>query len=956
MLRFFILFLFLLSLNINAFGQVSAAAQQQARTELKKRGIEEDEVRAKLMERGIDTDNIRPEQLPALEKTLEDIIKEIEAEKRQKKSKKSDVKDDFEVETDSSLIDQDELPEERLRRKEVGEEENMDEKTEEGSEEEGDDNTPKRTKQREKEKDNDKGNDKATKRDRLGKMDKSLPDSTTATTQKKTVKKAAIYGQELFRVKSSSVFNVAKDAKPPDTYVLGSGDEVVVSVFGPSQFDKKYIINSEGYITPSEMPKIFLRGVTYGKARELVRSRFSQFYLFRPDQFSMSILAGRNITINIFGELVNYGSYTLPATNTALNAIVAAGGLTDLGSVRNIKLVRGTTSQRIDLYQYIKDPRISADFGLQESDIVHVPVAERVVTVEGAVQRPHKYELLSGENVLQVLDFAGGFATGAYQTAVLVNRFSDNRQVVIDVDLATTGKTFELKNGDIITVRKIKSKADNFVSVGGAVDIPGRYALDNTLTINDLVKRGGLRRDSRTDLAFILRTNSDKTIRLLKVDLDQATANPTNSALNLPLQARDSLVVYTTERFADKYKISVTGAVRRPDTFSYNVGLRLTDVLAYTGGTKPEATDFGYILRSDRTNPEKKTYIRVNLADAAANPNGASNIAIEAGDRLQVLSKTTFTDTAPVRVSGAVRKPGEFIYSPSLTLRDALTLAGGLRIDGSKTRIDIFRVKIENNESTRTFATTLAVDDSLRTASGNYALQPYDQVVVRQVPDFELQKVVNIEGEVTYPGFYALLSPNEPLSSVIERAGGLTPEASAEGTTLYRTEEKTGYIVTQLEVALKQKRGRYDLPLRDGDIISVPKSKDIVTINVVNTQASEFYADRFIRNGKINVAYEPGKNAKWYVNNYAAGLAKGGRWRFVTVEDPNGRISKTKQLGLGLDFPEPRKGSIVNVGTKKKKPEKAKGGKKVDWDKAFTQILTAVTAAATVFALTRRQQ
>lgn len=913
--------------------QISPSAVEQARTELQRRGISEDEVRERLQQRGIDIDNIRPEQLPSLQKTLEDVIKEIEVEKKRgKAAKKNATKDEYEVTTDSSFIGSDELPEEQLRRKEG------DETIMEGTIKNPNDTS--RISRTTQSKDVKNGNSQKPKKNLV---DTGIPIDTIIYS-----KRTAIYGQQIFRNKSIKTFSLAKDAKAPDTYIIGSGDELIVSIFGPSQFDRKFIVNSEGYITPDQMPKIFLRGVPYGKARDLVRSRFAQFYLFRPDQFSMSLSTARTITVNVFGELMNYGSYTMPANNTALNAIVAAGGPTDLGSVRNIQLVRGKTAQRLDLYEFISNPGVLGDFNLQENDIVHVPVAERVVTIEGSVQRPYKYELLPGETIEKALNFAGGFTSDAYRGSVLVTRFSDNRQVVQDVELSTAGKTFELRSGDIITVRKIKTRADDYVSIGGAVDLPGRYALGGAPRLTDLIERGVLRRDARRDIAFVLRINPDNTKRLFTVNLEQANANRQDNNTNPLLQPKDSIIIYSAARFSDNYKISITGAVRAPDTFAYNLGLRVTDLVNLAGGLKPEATNFGYVIRTNTENPKQKEYIRVELGQALANPNGAANIDIEPGDRLQVLAKSTYTDIAPVRVSGAVRKPGEFQYSPSLTIRDALTLAGGLRIDGSSNRIDVFRVKIEDNVPTRTLAVTIAVDDSMKLTTGEFPLQPYDQIVVRQVPDFKLQRVVNLEGEVTYPGFYALLDNNEPLSSLIERAGGLTPEAFAEGATLYRVEDKTGYIVTRLDQALNHKRSRYDLPMRDGDILTIPKSKSLVSINIENTNAAKYYGDRFIANGKINVAYEPGKSAKWYINNHAAGLRKDARWRYVTVEDPNGRITKTRRYGVGLGFPIPRKGATISVGMKEKKPEKVKDGKKLDWDKTVSQILALAGTTATL--------
>lgn len=870
--------------------QLPSVSPEQAKAELQKRGLTEDEVRQKLLEKGIDIDNIRPDQLPELENTLAAVLQELEQAKSQ-----------------------------RQQQTEVS---------------------------------------PPAKPEPLPAPKASVPDTIKPVVPPDAPERTLpLYGQQLFRDKNLQVFSVSQDARPPDSYMLGVGDELAVSIFGLSQGDFKFVINAAGFITPDRLPKIYLKGVRFAKAQELVRTRLGQFYVFKPEQFSMSLSTARNITVNIFGETANHGSFTLPALNTAFNALVAAGGPTDIGSVRKVKLIRNGEVRVLDVYAFMNNPNLAYDFYLQENDVLHVPVAERVVALEGAVKRPMRYELTPDENLIQLLEYAGGLSEQAYRPLVQVQRYANDRKVLLDVNLAelqASGRDFELQNGDAVSVRTIPRAVENYATVEGAVDLPGNYALENTPRLRDLLVISGIKAEARRDLAFLLRTSPDQSVRVIKTDPARILANPQDSSVNLALQARDKLIVYARERYTDKTTVAVSGAVRHPETFAYQAGFRISELLELAGGLSPDATDLGYIIRQEATNPNLQQYLKVNVRNALQNLASADNVLVQPNDKLQVLALSTYTDLSQVRISGAVRKPGEFRYSPTLTLLDALTLAGGLKLEAAGNRIDVYRVMLENNQPTRVLATTVEVDKNGNTIGPDFKLQPYDQVVVRQIPDFEFQKVVVLAGEVKYPGPYALIDDNEKLSHLIERAGGLTAEAFPEGATLFRNNENLGYVVTRLDEAIRNQASNFNLVMRDGDLLTVPKTKDLVTIRTSNTRAAEYYSERLVGSGKINVAFQPGKTARWYVNHYAAGLSKNARWRYVTVEQPNGRISKVRHYGLFLKYPKPQKGSVISIGAKAPKPyapAEKKEKKPVDWEKIASQTIAQVASVLTVVLL-----
>lgn len=1014
-MKFLFTFLFFFTIQFTAIAQVPISPAQ-AQAELDKRGITEAEIRQKLLEKGIDIDKIDPSdpaQVTKLQQATEEAIAELEQEKAQNSGS-----------TSTSPETPKESVEERIEKIEKEENatldqqdiENVTEAIEEGAS-----------------------------------VEEAVSEELSEQTQEK-LPPVTIYGQQIFRNQSLKLFSTVKDVKPPDSYILGVGDEIGISIFGVSQGDFTLTIDEDGYIKPSGLPRILLKGITYGKAKQLLQSRFRQYYIFSNGQFAVTINAARTISVNIFGEVNKYGSFTISAINTAINALVAGGGPSNIGTLRNIQLIRNGKTKRIDVYEFMQNPSKQYDYFLENNDIIHVPIQERVVAIQGAVKRPMKYELIEGENLIQLIEYAGGLTDNAYRGLVQIKRFINNEEIILDVDLRNlqaSNSDYTLLSGDVISLKNIAKPYQNYVEISGAVDLPGKYQLENNMKVSELLEKGELKEEARTDIAFLLRTNPDKTVEFLKLNLDNIRSNPSGSD-NIVLQPKDNLSIYTLERYTDKATISINGAVRNPteypfpadesirvqdaillaggleqeaaaygyikrtdltdpkfknyirvnlfealndsnssenqvlkpddvitvytkgrftdaatvsisgavrdaNAYDFDEGLRISDLVYFSGGLSQDATDLAYLIRTDTSNNLLKEYVRIDLKAALKDSLSSSNRFLQAFDEIRILSKSTFTDLSTVRVSGAVRSPGEFQFDESLTLQDALTLAGGLKLEAASNRIDIFRVELNENQPTKTEFTTVQVDKNLALRSQNFILQPFDQIVVRAIPDFEFQKSVTIEGEVKYPGTYALAGDNEKLLSLIQRAGGLTNEAFPEGTTLLRKENDLGFVVTDINKILNNQNSKFNYLLKEGDIISIPKNRDLVTINLSNTDANELYADRILQGGKVNVAYSKGKNAKWYVRKYAAGLSENASRKKVSVEYANGRLKQTRDFGLFKIYPKAKKGAVISIGSKPEKEKKEKKEREpVDWEKIIANSLAQVSAVLTLILLVQR--
>ncbi len=763
----------------------------------------------------------------------------------------------------------------------------------------------------------------------------STGDDTTLTE-----KDVPVYGHQIFKNNYKTIADNANGdndstqvsiVRIPDTYVLGVGDKLIVSIFGESQFDNQFEISSSGHIQPARLPKIFLKGVTWGQAKKLIQSRFSQFYTFNSDQFVVSLPKPRTISVNIFGEVEKPGSYNLSAVNTAFNALVVAGGPTQKGSVRNIKIIDGKQQKELDIYAFMTNPGTQFDYNLSDNMVIQVSAAQKIVEASGAIQRPMKYELKGKEGLKELIEYAGGLKADAFKELVQIKRFESDQQALLDINwqqLVTQKQNHSLQNGDVITIKAISGKINNIVSITGAVELPGNYSIRSTKRISDLLKKGILVKEARLDVAFLQRVNDNGTNKLMQLDLTNIINKP-NSEVDLILERDDKLIVYTQERYVDKTTIKVNGAVRNPIEYPFDPDSTMTiqQAILLAGGLSPEATDFAYLKRTNPNNLKEKEYERIDIKAALANPGNARNMRLRPLDELTVLTASDYTDKSSVSIRGEVRNPGQFQYDASLKVSDVLTLAGGFKLQAAKNRLDVFRLEFNNNQPIKINILTLELDEQFNVIAGapaNFSLMPFDEIVVRTVPDFELQKFVKIEGEVLYPGEYALTTPNESLSSLIRRSGGLTVEAFPEGATIYRVHNNQGFVVTKLTEVLNNEKSKYNYFLKVGDVITIPKKKDFVTINLANTKAKELYPDKFTEIAKVGVAFEASKSAKWYINEYAAGFGENAAKKSVTVEYPNGAIKRTKNIGFFKIYPKLEKGAIISIGAKSKKEQKQK--------------------------------
>ena len=873
-------------------------SEEMAIEKLEASGLTEETLREKLLERGIDIDNMdpnNPQEILLVEEAINEIVKEHEDQKQEEyESKKNQQTVQIKEQTN----------------------ENKDE------------------------------------------LDKQVDESTEEQEPEEIAKEEGVnrYGTHIFKNNELKVFQRSDQVKPSDDYILGPGDEVGISIWGYSQVSQTYEISKRGYISPDRMEPIFLTGLNFGEAKELLEKRFQTYYRFLSSEFKVSLAYARDISVSIVGEVEQAGTYTLSALNSAINALMAAGGPTDIGSVREIKLLKaGQDPIVVDIYKYLNDPSTVSQFAISDNDIIHVPVAQKMIELEGSVIREGIYELKEDENLVSLFELAGGFKANAVLQNIQVKRFEADEEKILDINFNTileVNSDFNLLNGDAVKVNEIPDEFENYVTVEGAVNIPGKYAVDNGYTLLDVISKVDVKTTALTDVAYINRLNEDgKSSRYLFFNLTSLLEGDLSE--NLTLQAKDKIVIFNKSRFADRQEFKVSGAVREPDFFQIDQSgsISFKQAIFLAGGLNQEAADYAYIKRKKSNRSNDIEYIRVDIADI--NDPSLNDIKIMNGDDIVVYSNLDDDTFVYVKIEGAVKNPGEFVFDESLKLEDVLSMAGGFKIEAAPYKVEVYRLQFDDKKKSRTLVAHLSLNGD-GSSNDDFQLRAFDQIYVREAPEFEFYKTVVLEGEVKFKGKYPVLRDNETITDIIERAGGLTEEAFLKGTTLYRNQDSLGYVVIDLEEAMKNRKSHFNLIVQDGDIINVPKISNIVTI-IGETQAKDLASAEITNGGKIHAPYESGKNAEYYINKYAGGIGENGRKDLITVTFPTGDVRTVRKILFWSKYPEVRPGSVIKIGSKEEEEEfKRQNESKTDWGKVLTDSVAQATAILSLILLVNR--
>ena len=887
-------------LSLTALAQ-SANMLSMARSELEKRGLNETEVRARLLENGIDVDSISPSEYPAYQDRVLSILNQMQAEKQTTVAASKSA--DATVEVGNAIMDTDVITADKVPQTTVGE----------------------------------------------AAAEKALEEAIADAEANPANRQGDIYGHSLFSGKME-VFRTTDGAQAPDTYVLGEGDEVHISIFGSSQTEIHQRIAPDGSIQPAGSSKIFLKGLTLAQGRKAIQNKLSMHYSFRADQIAVTITTARTVTVSIYGEVPVQGGFTLSALNTAFNALAAAGGPTEIGSVRNIQRSRAGKNERLDLYQYMIGEGPSVQYDLQNNDIFFVPIASKIVTIEGAVRRPMRYEMVEGETLIDLIGYAGGVTPNAFAEFVQIERYENSEKKLLEYNLQGVldgSRTISLIPGDIVRIMSNNEPLENYVSIEGDVYYAGRYDIFSNASLSSLIERGKPRYTALTDYVFVERHLPDETVQVLTVPFPGV-----NGAPDFPLEARDEVRILRQSAYRDVASIAVSGQVRKPFTreFGLNDSMTVSQAIEYAGGLMSTTFPVAYIVRQDVTNPDRKEYIRVEL-------DKDGDMLLMPGDSLNVYDNSTYTNIGEVSVSGAVKNPLSTTFDPSLSLHDLIIMAGGFEVGASYDRVEVFRVDISSTKEALHDQLTLTVDKDYNPVGEGFQLQPYDHIVVRQTPNFTLGRTVEVNGRVKYPGVYVLEDSRTQLSKILAKAGGLLDDADPYAK-LFRTYNGRGNIginLAKIYIRDRKNGSVIDDPiLMEGDVINVVRMENTVTIRETGTRMAQYTPEDFASVQKT-VVYQGAKPANWYIKNFAGGFDKTADRNSVTVTLPNNQSLSTRRFLFFRTYPKVQPGAVISMRIDEKKQEKLETPKeKPEWDKIAAGTLSTLTSVVSMILLIER--
>lgn len=661
-----------------------------------------------------------------------------------------------------------------------------------------------------------------------------------------------VFGRNIFNTRNLT-FEPSVNLATPPNYRLGPGDEVIIDIWGTSQNTIRQQISPDGTINIEKIGPVSLSGMTVSEANEYLKRVLGKTYsgLDAPDgtlEIRLTLGNARTIQINVMGEVIQPGTYALSSFSTVFHALYRAGGVNEIGSLRNVQVTRnGKTVAKVDVYDFIMKGKTQDDIRLQEGDVIIVPAYEALVQISGNVKRPMKFEMKKNETLATLINYAGGFSADAYTRSLRVVR-QNGEEYEINTVKEIDYSAYPMRNGDVVTAEAILNRFTNKLEVRGAVYRPGIYQLNGEInTVRALVNEAkGLMGDAFTNRAVLQREREDLTTEIISVDVRSIMAG---TSPDIPLQKNDILYIPSIHDLEDRGDVAIFGEVAKPDSYSYSDNMTLEDLIIRAGGLRESAS------------------------------------------------------TVRVDVSRRIKDPKSTHSTDSIGQMFTFALKDGFVIDGEQ----------------------------------GFTLQPYDQVFVRRSPGYQAQQNVQVTGEVIFGGTYAMTTTEERLSDLVKKAGGATPKAYLHGAKLIRVandEEKkrmrdvinlmnrqfgeammdslgirvedTFSVGIDLEKAMAQPGSEYDLVLREGDVLSVPKLNNTVKVNGAVMMPN-------------TVGYLSDKNANYYLDQ-AGGYALNAKKSKKFVIYMNGQVARIK--GRSKDKIEPgceiivpsKKNKRVNVG------------------------------------------
>ena len=490
-----------------------------------------------------------------------------------------------------------------------------------------------------------------------------------------------VFGRNIFS-QANPNFQPNSNLPIPDNYVLGTGDQVVVDIYGASQRTLIHTISPEGTITVDGYGPIYLSGLSVAAAQSKLRSTIGSRY--QSSNLKVTVGNTRTIQVNIMGEVRTPGTYHLSAFANVFYALYRAGGTSSLGTLRNIKVYRnGKIVTVVDLYDYILNGRLAGNIRLQDNDVIMVEPYQALVGITGNVKRPMFYEMRSNESVATLLKYAGGFTGDAHKKSVRLIRQQGERYSVHNVNEFDMS-TFKVEDGDAVSVDGMIDRFENMVEIKGAVFRPGQFNLNGEISsVRSLVEAAeGLTEDAFPQHALIHRLKADRTLELIPADV-QGIMNGT--VADIPLKNEDVLFIPTQEELRKERTFTISGQVMNPGTFQYADNTTIEDLIVQAGGLRDEASlmrvELTRVIRDPFATKKTDEYSKkfhLDLKDGLL-LGGDRTFFLEPYDHVTIYSSPVFSQARSITVRGEVNwEGGVTMIKKSTHLADVIEMAGGI--------------------------------------------------------------------------------------------------------------------------------------------------------------------------------------------------------------------------------------------------------------------------------------
>ncbi|MBR2455911.1 MAG: SLBB domain-containing protein [Bacteroidaceae bacterium] len=510
--------------------------------------------------------------------------------------------------------------------------------------------------------------------------------SEDITIFKEELSEEQVFGRNIFN-SNNLTFEPSNNLPTPANYRLGAGDEVIIDIWGANQVTIQETISPDGNISIDRLGLIYLSGKTVNQATSYLKKELNKIYAGLDDEDPSSLIKvslgnTRTIQVNVMGEVYQPGTYALSAFSTVFHALYSAGGVSDIGSLRNVQVARnGKKIAEVDVYDFIMHGKTKDDIKLQEGDVIIVPPYEALVKIEGNVKRPMKYEMKNDETVATLLKYAGNFSSDAYTRSIKIIRQNGKEYQVFTVD-DIDYSVFKIKDGDILTAEAILNRFENKLEIKGAVYRPGIYQYGGSLnTVKQLIEKAdGVMADAFLGRAVLQRQREDLTREIIQVDL-KAILGGTKP--DISLQRNDVLYIPSIHDLQDLGNIEVFGEVARPGKYIYADNMTLEDLIIQAGGLLESASTVKVdVSRRIKNNKSTESVSTIGQMFSFALKDGfiidgEAGFVLEPYDQVYVRRSPGYQEQVNVSVEGEILYEGTYaLTNKSERLSDLVLKAG----------------------------------------------------------------------------------------------------------------------------------------------------------------------------------------------------------------------------------------------------------------------------------------